>query len=70
MSTLQARNEAIINAPVSKVWGVITDINILHKVNPGVITAKGSMDKQGETRTCEMQNGSRKGLMTERLVEL
>jgi len=28
------------------------------------------MDKQGETRTCEMQNGGRKGTMTERLVEL
>lgn len=28
------------------------------------------MDKQGETRTCEMQNGGRKGTMTEKLVEM
>jgi len=27
------------------------------------------MDKQGETRTCEMENKGRKGSMTERLVE-
>ncbi len=70
MSKLQARNEAIINAPVSRVWAAITDINVLHKINPGVISAKGRMDKQGETRTCEMQNGGRKGIMTERLAEL
>jgi uncharacterized protein YndB with AHSA1/START domain len=70
MSKLQAHNEAIINAPISKVWVAITDINLLHKINPGVITASGRMDKQGETRTCEMQNGGRKGTMTERLAEL
>ncbi len=70
MSKLQARNEAIIDAPVNKVWGIITDINLLPKVNPGVISAKGTMDKQGETRTCEMDNKGRKGIMTERLIEL
>jgi uncharacterized protein YndB with AHSA1/START domain len=70
MSKLQAHNEAIINAPIAKVWAAITDINLLHKINPGVITASGRMDKQGETRTCEMQNGGRKGTMTERLAEL
>ena len=70
MSKLQARNEAIINAPISSVWGIITDINVLHKVNPGVISAKGRMDKLGETRTCEVQNGGRRGTMTERLAEL
>lgn len=70
MSKLQAHNEAIINAPISSVWAIITDINQLAKVNPGVITAKGRMDKQGETRTCEIQNGGRKGTMTERLAEL
>ncbi len=70
MSKLQAHNEAIINAPISNVWAVITDINVLHKINPGVISAKGRMDKQGETRTCEMQNGGTKGTMTERLLEL
>jgi predicted ATPase len=70
MSKLQARNEAVINASLSDVWRVITDINLLHKVNPGVITAKGRMDKQGETRTCEFDNRGKKGMMTERLIEL
>jgi len=70
MSKLQARNEAIVNAPVSNVWAIITDINILHKINPGVTKATGRMDKQGETRTCEMDNKGRKGTMTEKLIEL
>jgi uncharacterized protein YndB with AHSA1/START domain len=70
MSKLQARNEAIINAPISDVWAIITDINMLPKINPGVITATGRMDKQGETRTCEMDNKGRKGTMTEKLLEL
>jgi hypothetical protein len=70
MSKLQAHNEAIINAPISSVWAIITDISLLDKINPGVISAKRRMDKQGETRTCEMQNGGRKGTMTEKLAEL
>lgn len=70
MSKLQARNEAVINAPISSVWAIITDISLLHKINPGVITASGRMDKQGETRTCEMDNKGKKGTMTEKLVEL
>lgn len=70
MSKLQARNEAIVNASVSSVWAIITDINNLHKINPGVIKATGRMDKQGETRTCEMDNKGRKGTMTEKLIEL
>ena len=70
MSKLQARNETIINAPISSVWAILTDINVLHKINPGVISATGRMDKQGETRTCEMENGGRKGTMTEKLIEL
>lgn len=70
MSKLQARNEVIINAPVSNIWAVITDINLLHKTNPGVIKATGSMDKQGDTRTCEFINRGKKGTMTERLIEL
>jgi len=70
MSKLQARNEAIINAPIGSVWAIITDINLLPKVNPGVINATGRMDKQGETRTCEMDNRGKKGTMTEKLIEL
>ena len=70
MDKLQARNEMVINSSAKKIWSIITDISILHKVNPGVISAKGRMDKQGETRTCEMNNKGRKGTMTERLVEL
>jgi hypothetical protein len=70
MSKLQARNEAIINAPVGSIWAIITDITMLHKVNPGVVKATGRMDKQGETRTCNIDNKGRKGTMTERLIEL
>ncbi len=70
MSKLQARNEAIINAPISSVWAIITDITVLPKINPGVISASGRMDKQGELRTCEMDNKGRKGTMTEKLIEL
>ena len=70
MSKLQARNEAIINASISSIWAIITDINLLHKINPGVIKATGRMDKQGETRTCEMENKGKLGTMTERLIEL
>ncbi|MDZ4716149.1 MAG: SRPBCC family protein [Cytophagales bacterium] len=70
MSKLQARNEATINAPISSVWAIITDIKLLGKINPGVISATGRMDKQGETRTCEMENQGKKGTMTEKLVEL
>lgn len=70
MNRLQAHNEAVINAPICSVWAIITDIKLLDKINPGVITATGRMDKQGETRTCEMENGGKKGTMTEKLVEL
>jgi len=70
MSKLQARNEKIVNAPVNRVWEVITDINMLTQITPGVLSATGRMDRQGETRTCEMQNGGQKGTMTERLIEL
>src|SRR6266496_3307305 len=70
MSILQARNEAVINAPIGKIWAIITDINLLPKVNPGVLSASGRMDRQGEIRTCEFNNRGRKGTMTERLIEL
>ncbi len=70
MSNLQARNETLINAPISRVWSIITDISLLDKINPGVIKATGRMDKQGETRTCEMKNMGKVGTMTEKLIEL
>ncbi len=70
MSKLQAHNEIVINATIGSVWAIITDIKLLDKINPGVITATGRMDKQGETRTCEMENRGKKGTMTEKLVEL
>jgi Polyketide cyclase / dehydrase and lipid transport len=70
MSQLQVRNEAIVNAPISSIWAIITDINLLHKVNPGVVKATGRMDKQGETRTCEIDDRGKIGSMTERLIEL
>ena len=70
MNTLQVRNEAVINAPVEKIWRLITDISMLHKVNPGIVKASGRMDAQGETRTCEVNNNGRKGMMVENLIEM
>lgn len=70
MSKLQARNEIIVKASIGEVWDIITNINILHKINPGVISASGRMDVQGETRTCVMNNRGKKGTMTEKLIEL
>jgi hypothetical protein len=70
MNKLQARNEMIINAPVSAIWKVITDIGLLPSINPGVKKATGRMDIQGETRVCEFDNKGKKGMMTERLIEL
>jgi len=70
MPELKARNEALIKASLEDIWAVITDIDQLHKINPGVIKATGRMDKEGETRTCEIDNRGRKGILTERLIEL
>src|SRR5688572_25815666 len=70
MSKLQARNEMTINAPIGSIWSLITDINQLPKINPGVIKATGRMDKLGETRTCEINNRGKVGNMTEKLIEL
>ncbi|TDW99061.1 SRPBCC family protein [Dinghuibacter silviterrae] len=70
MSKLQVRTEAVIHAPIADIWSVITDINVLHKVNPGVVKATGTMDCLYGTRTCEINNGGRKGTMTEKLIEL
>lgn len=70
MSKLQARNEAIINAPCARIWDVITDIERLHKINPGVLSASGRMDTLHATRTCTVSNKGKQGTMTERLIEL
>lgn len=70
MSKLQARNEAVIDAPVDRIWSIITDISLLHKVNPGVVKATGTMNELNATRTCEIVNGGRKGTMTERMIEI
>lgn len=70
MSKLQARNEAIINASIGSIWAVITDINQLHKINPGVIKATGTMDHLNATRTCDIDNRGKIGNMTERLIEM
>ena len=70
MSKLQGKNEAIIDAPVGRIWSVITDISVLPNINPGVVSATGTMDKLYGTRTCEIDNKGRKGTMTEKLIEL
>jgi len=70
MKNIQVRNEKIINAPAGSIWTVITNINMLPKIMPGVVSATGRMDKEGETRICELNNGGRKGKVTEKLIEL
>ena len=70
MSDLQARNEMVIDAPISKIWAIITDINQLTKVNPGIVSATGRMDMIQSTRTCEIDNQGKRGTLTERLIEL
>lgn len=69
MSKLQARNEIVVSAHISKVWALLTDINQVHKTNPGVVSATGSMNQLNGTRTCVMNNNGRTGTMTERLIE-
>lgn len=70
MSRLQVKNEAVIKAPVNRIWAVITDIDQLTKLNPGATKASGRMDKLGETRTVEININNRKGTFTEKLIEL
>jgi carbon monoxide dehydrogenase subunit G len=69
MSKLQARNEAIINAPISSIWALITDINQFHKINPGLIKATGTMNVLNGTRVCDINNQGKTGTITERLIE-
>jgi Polyketide cyclase / dehydrase and lipid transport len=70
MSKLQARNETIISAPVSRIWAIITDIDMLPKVNRNVVNATGNMNTLNATRTCTINNRGRLGTATERMIEL
>lgn len=70
MSKLQVKNEAVINAPDSTIWAIITDINQLSRLNPGVVKATGRMDKQGETRTVEISMNGKSGTFNEKLIEM
>ena len=70
MSKLQVKNEVVINAPVRNIWAIITDINLLPRLNPGAVKATGRMDKQGETRTVEINIKGRNGTFKEKLIEL
>jgi len=70
MSKLQVKNEAVINAPINRIWAIITDINLLTKLNPGVVKATGRMDREGETRTVEININGKNGTFTEKLIEL
>ncbi len=70
MNKLQARNEAIIDASIDRIWAIITDIDMLHKVNPGVVMATGTMDALNATRSCQINNRGKIGNMTERLIEM
>ena len=70
MSKPQTKCEAVINAPVNNIWALITDINQLTRLNRGAVKATGRMDKQGETRTVDVNLNGRAGTFTERLIEL
>lgn len=70
MSKLQVKNEAVISAPVNSIWAIITDIDLLQKVNPGVVKATGRMDKEGEKRIVEISINGKNGTFTEKLIEL
>jgi uncharacterized protein YndB with AHSA1/START domain len=70
MSKLQTKCKTIINAPIQSIWSVVTDINQLARLNPGVVNATGRMDIQGETRTVEIRMNGKGGTFTERLIEL
>ena len=70
MSKLQVKNETVINAPIKSIWAIITDINLLTKVNSGVVKATGRMDIEGETRTVEININGKNGTFTEKLIEL
>ena len=66
MSNLQARNEIVINAPVSQIWAIITDTNQLDKVHPRIVKATGIWNEKNCTRICESKNGT----MTEKIIEI
>jgi carbon monoxide dehydrogenase subunit G len=70
MSKLQVKNETVINAPINSIWAIITNINLLAKLNPGVVKATGRMDKASETRTVEISINGKQGTFTEKLIEL
>ena len=70
MNKLQTKNETVVNAPVNSIWAIVTDINQLAKLNPGVVKASGRMDKQGEGRTVEISINGKTGTFNERLIEL
>lgn len=70
MAKLQARDEMVINAPVEILWTLITDINYLPKINPGLISATGTMDTLHATRQCVVMNRGKQGNITEKLIEL
>lgn len=69
MSKLQVKNEAVINAPINRIWAIITDINLLSEVNIGVVKATGRMDKEGETRTVEINISGKNGIFSGKLIE-
>jgi len=69
MNKLQARNEAIIDAPPQHIWALITDIDMLTKINPGVVSATGAMDRLNATRTCQISNRGKIGNTTEQMIE-
>lgn len=67
---VQARNNIVIDAPVEKIYEMITDISLLPKINPGVLSAIGKMNEVGSSRHCTIDNRGKEGKMEERCIAL
>jgi uncharacterized protein YndB with AHSA1/START domain len=70
MGQLQSSKQMIIHAPADQVWKIITDIDLLPKVTPDVLKAKGDMTRPGETRTIEFRSRGLIRKTTERLIDM
>jgi hypothetical protein len=69
MSLIQVQTERIIYAPVQKIWEIITDLTLLSKINPNVVSVTGAGDQPGDERIVELRRSSGSGTVTEKLVE-
>lgn len=69
MSLIQVQTEQVIYAPVQKIWDIITDLTLLPKINPNVVSVTGAGAAPGDVRVVEMRRSSGTGMVTEKLIE-